>query len=65
MVAFAGLRQQMDIVTWDMRGGPNVPGLSTYHDGSGYTLYMVNACARAKIDSHFADGVVPPRGARC
>ncbi|MGW1346704.1 hypothetical protein ACWCOV_37020 [Kribbella sp. NPDC002412] len=55
----------MDIVTWDMRGGPNVPGLSTYHDGSGYTLYMVNACARAKIDSHFADGVVPPRGARC
>ncbi|MEU4602836.1 alpha/beta fold hydrolase [Kribbella sp. NPDC023972] len=27
--AFAGLRQKMDIVTWDMRGGPNLPGLST------------------------------------
>ena len=28
-VAFAGLRQKMDIVTWDLRGGPNTPGLST------------------------------------
>ncbi|MFI5695682.1 alpha/beta fold hydrolase [Kribbella sp. NPDC051586] len=27
--AFAGLRQKMDIVTWDVRGGPNNPGLST------------------------------------
>ena len=27
--AFAGLRQKMDIVTWDLRGGPNAPGLST------------------------------------
>jgi pimeloyl-ACP methyl ester carboxylesterase len=27
--AFAGLRQKMDIVTWDMRGGPNLAGLST------------------------------------
>ena len=27
--AFAGLRQKMDIVTWDLRGGPNSPGLST------------------------------------
>ncbi|TDW14873.1 alpha/beta fold hydrolase [Kribbella kalugense] len=27
--AFAGLRQKMDIVTWDLRGGPNNPGLST------------------------------------
>ncbi|MGZ0147990.1 alpha/beta fold hydrolase [Kribbella sp. WER1] len=27
--SFAGLRRQMDIVTWDLRGGPNSPGLST------------------------------------
>ncbi|WP_427884656.1 alpha/beta fold hydrolase [Kribbella sp. GL6] len=27
--SFAGLRQKMDIVTWDLRGGPNTPGLST------------------------------------
>ncbi|GAA3149190.1 pimeloyl-ACP methyl ester carboxylesterase [Kribbella aluminosa] len=27
--SFAGLRQKMDIVTWDLRGGPNLPGLST------------------------------------
>lgn len=27
--AFAGLRQNMDIITWDLRGGPNAPGLST------------------------------------
>ncbi|MFI6680739.1 alpha/beta fold hydrolase [Kribbella sp. NPDC050470] len=43
-----------------------VPGSgSVYHDGPGHTLYMVNACARAKIDAYFADGVVPPRGIRC
>ncbi|GAA1606635.1 alpha/beta hydrolase [Kribbella karoonensis] len=27
--SFAGLRQKVDIVTWDLRGGPNAPGLST------------------------------------
>jgi pimeloyl-ACP methyl ester carboxylesterase len=27
--AFAGLRQRMNIVTWDIRGGPGLPGLST------------------------------------
>ncbi|MGW7680361.1 alpha/beta fold hydrolase [Kribbella sp. NPDC054772] len=27
--AFSGLRQKMDIITWDLRGGPNAPGLST------------------------------------
>ncbi|MEU8222089.1 alpha/beta fold hydrolase [Kribbella sp. NPDC048915] len=27
--AFAGLRRTMDIITWDLRGGPNVPGMST------------------------------------
>lgn len=27
--AFAALRQRMNIVTWDMRGGPGLPGLST------------------------------------
>ncbi|MFI7061536.1 alpha/beta hydrolase [Kribbella sp. NPDC050124] len=43
-----------------------VPGSgSVYHDGPGHTLYMVNACARAKIDAYFADRVVPPRGTRC
>lgn len=27
--AFAGLRQRMDIITWDLRGGPNLAGMST------------------------------------
>jgi pimeloyl-ACP methyl ester carboxylesterase len=27
--AFAGLRRTMDIVTWDLRGGPNLAGMST------------------------------------
>ncbi|HWD79121.1 MAG TPA: alpha/beta fold hydrolase [Kribbella sp.] len=27
--SFAELRKKMDIVTWDLRGGPNAPGLST------------------------------------
>lgn len=27
--SFAGLRTRMDVITWDIRGGPNVPGMST------------------------------------
>lgn len=43
-----------------------VPGSgSIYHDGPGHTLYMVNECARKKIDTYLADDVVPARGTRC
>jgi hypothetical protein len=43
-----------------------VPGSgSIYHDGPGHRLYMVNECARTKIDAYLADGVVPARGTRC
>jgi pimeloyl-ACP methyl ester carboxylesterase len=43
-----------------------VPGSgSIYHDGPGHTLYMANECARLKINTYLADGVVPPLGTRC